>query len=183
MKINMFIANILIHIAVMSSFLTIFFFTIAANQEKNILEEQINFILNSLVGNTLKPFSDTQKDTIKNNLNDTMNKARDNLKSADEKVKKQNNTIIKKAFKFLGILVGIIAVIIIFMGIYFKWNKDNWMFLLISATMGLFFVAAIETLFLFLIAKGYYSVDPRKIKKKIVDKFLDNEKTLPNECN
>ena len=52
-KWSIFFSNIFIHVAVMSLFLTVFFFTVASNQEKLIVENQVNFIMDDLIGNTL----------------------------------------------------------------------------------------------------------------------------------
>ena len=92
----------------------------------------------------------------------------------DEKVKKQNDATIKKALTFVGILAGIIAVLVLFLGFYFKWDAFYIKYLFFSSLFSLIFVAITETAFLFLIAKGYYSVDPNKIKKRIVDNLLKN---------
>ena len=175
MKWSIFFSNIFIHVAVMSLFLTVFFFTIASAQEKAIVENQINFIMDEFVGNTLGPLSESEKEPIKKNLDDKLNNAKEDLKSADKDVENQNNKTIKKAFTFVGIVVAIVAFITIIMGFYFKWNHTYRKFLVSSAIAGLIFVGITETLFLFLIAKGYYSVDPNRIKKHIIDKLLDNE--------
>ena len=175
MKWSIFFSNIFIHVAVMSLFLTVFFFTIASAQEKAIVENQINFIMDEFVGNTLGPLSESEKEPIKKNLDNKLNNAKYSLKSADKDVENQNNKTVKKAFTFVGIVVAIVAVIIIIMGFYFKWNHAYRKFLVSSAIAGLIFVGITETLFLFLIAKGYYSVDPNRIKKHIIDKLLDNE--------
>ena len=175
MKWSIFFSNIFIHVAVMSLFLTVFFFTVASGQEKSIVENQVNFIMDEFVGNTLGPLSDSDKEPIKRKLNAKMDAAKEDLKSADKDVEHQNNKTVKKAFTFVGIVVAIVAVMTIIMGFYFKWDHTYRKFLVSSAIAGLIFVGITETLFLLLIAKGYYSVDPNRIKKHIVDTLLDNE--------
>lgn len=174
MKWSIFIANILVHVGVMALFLTTFFFTIAAYQEGQIVEKQINFILNDFIGGTFKGINDSDKDVIKYYLNQKLDTAHKNLKDEDEKVKKQNDATIKKALTFVGILAGIIAVLVLFLGFYFKWDAFYIKYLFFSSLFSLIFVAITETAFLFLIAKGYYSVDPNKIKQRIIDNLLKN---------
>lgn len=174
MKWSIFIANILIHVCVMALFLTIFFFTIAAYQEGQIVENQINFILDDFIGGTFKGINKSDKDLIKYYLDEKLDAAHQNLKNEDERVKKQNDSIMKKAFTFLGILASIIAVLVIFLGFYFKWENFYIRYLFFSALFSLFFVAITETSFLFLIAKEYYSVDPNKIKQRIISDLFKN---------
>lgn len=174
MKWSIFIANILVHVGVMAIFLTTFFFTIAAYQEGQIVEKQINFIINDFIGGTFKGINDSDKDVIKYYLDKKLDTAHKNLKDEDEKVKKQNDSTIKKALTFVGILVGIIAVLVLFLGFYFKWETFYIRYLFFSSLFSLIFVAITETTFLFLIAKGYYSVDPNKIKQRIIDNLLKN---------
>jgi multisubunit Na+/H+ antiporter MnhG subunit len=169
---SIFISNILLHVGIMALFLTTFFFTIAAIQEKAIVENQINFILDDFLQNTFGPISDSDKKLIKNNLDIELNKVKQDLKKEDEKVKKLNNETTKNAFIFVGIILAVVIVLVLFQAFIFKWNLSNLKFLGFSVISSLIFVAITETLFLFIIAKGYYSVDPNQIKKRIVDNLL-----------
>lgn len=169
---SIFIANILVHVGVMALFLTTFFFTIAAYQEGKIVEKQINFIMDDFIGGTFKGIDENKKKYIKSVLDIQLKKAHDNLKQEDIEVKKQNDTTIKKALTFVGILCGIILIIVLFLGFYFKWESFYIKYLFFSSLTSLIFVAIAETSFLFIIAKGYYSVDPNKIKQRIIDNLL-----------
>ena len=172
MKWSIFFSNIFIHVGVMSLFLTVFFFTVASAQEKAIVENQVNFIMDEFVGNTLGPINESQKEEIKEKMSAKLDTAKESLKSADKDVENQNNKTVKKAFTFVGIVVAIVTVIVLIMGFYFKWENSYRMFLVNSAVTGLIFVGVTELMFLLLIAKGYYSVDPNKIKNKIVDELI-----------
>lgn len=182
MKWSIFFSNIFIHVAVMSLFLTIFFFTVASNQEKSIVENQVNFIMDEFIGNTLGPVDQNEKNKIKQNVNAKMETAKKSLEGADKDVENQNNKTVKKAFKFVGIVVAIVVVIVLIMGFYFKWNIDYRMFLLNSAVTGLLFVGITELSFLLLIAKGYYSVDPNKIKSRVVNELLKDPDSVDSSC-
>ena len=170
---SVFISNIFIHVAVMSLFLTIFFFTIAANQEKNIVEKQINFIVDEFIGNILFPLDNSLKEYIKRKINSKLEDAKNDLKDQDKKVNVQNNKIIKKAFTFALIFLIIVIFIVGITSFYYKWPSHYIYYLIYSNIITLIFVAITETAFLFLIAKEYYSVDPNKIKLKILDKLLE----------
>lgn len=169
---SIFISNILLHVGIMALFLTTFFFTIAAIQEKAIVENQINFILDDFLQNTFGPINDSDKKILKNNLDTELNKVKEDLKKEDIKVKKLNDETTKNAFIFVGIILAVVIVLVLFQAIIFKWNLGDFKFLGFSVISSLIFVAITETVFLFIIAKGYYSVDPNQIKKRIVDNLL-----------
>lgn len=172
MKWSIFFVNILIHVGVMALFLTIFFFTIAQYFEKKIIEDQINFVIDDFVGNSLKPVPDTTKKEIKNEINSAFDKQ--DLSKADESVRKENKKISKKAWIFVGTLLSIIFVIVLTFGFIYKWDRYYLKFLFNSALISLIFVAITETLFMFLIAQNYLSADPNKIKMKIIDTIGEN---------
>jgi len=169
---GIFCVNILIHVGVMALFLTIFFFTIAQYFEKKIVEEQIKFVIDDFVGNSLKPLSPNIKTKLKNQIDNTFSKI--DFTTQDKDVKKQNEIIQNKAWTFVGILVGIIVVIVLIFGFIFKWDNYYLKFLFNSSLISLIFVAITETLFMFLIAQNYLSADPNKIKLKLVQTLIDN---------
>ena len=167
MKWDIFFINIIIHVGIMALFLTIFFFTIAQYFEKKIIEDQIDFVIDDFVGNSLKPIPKTKKDELKKKINNAFNNQ--DLSKADDSVKKQNKKIYDKAWIFVGILLGIIFTIVLICGFIFKWESYYIKFLINSSLISLIFVAITETLFMFLIAQNYLSADPNKIKLKIVE--------------
>ena len=86
---SIFFGNILIHVALMATFLTIFFFTVAAKTEADIVKKQVNFVIDDIIGNTFQ-FIPTEKERkmLVNNLTNKLPGA-DDLKSADEAVQKK----------------------------------------------------------------------------------------------
>lgn len=175
---SIFIFNIIIHVGVMALFLTIFFFTIAVFFEKRIVEKQVDFIIDDFIGNTFKPLSKTQKEYLQDKIINSINK--NDLSQADKQVENQNNSTSKKAWTFVGILVGIIVFITITFGFILKWDKYYVKYLFYSAFYSLIFVGITETLFLFLIAQNYLSADPQKIKLNIIDGLYQH---TCNPCN
>jgi hypothetical protein len=176
---SIFTGNILIHVGMMALFLTIFFFTVAQYFEKKIVEDQINFVIKDFIGNSLKPISPETKTKIKQQVKDIFNKI--DLSKEDKSVEEQNAKIKAKAWKFVGILVGIIAGIVIIFGFIFKWNPYYLKYLFNSAFFSLIFVAIAETLFLFLIAQNYLSADPSKIKLSIINTLVNNRCSSKSE--
>ena len=175
MKWIIFFVNILIHVGIMALFLTVFFFTIAQYFEKKIIEDQIDFVIDDFVGNSLKPVPKTTKDEIKKKIDGAFDKQ--DLSKADESIRKENKKISTKAWIFVGALLGIISVIVLIFGFIYRWDRYYLKFLFNSALISLIFVAITETLFMFLIAQNYLSADPNQIKMKII-KTLDD-----NRCN
>tara|TARA_B100001093_G_C26856077_1_gene1027476 strand:+ start:3989 stop:4573 length:585 start_codon:yes stop_codon:yes gene_type:complete len=169
---SIFITNIIIHVGVMALFLTIFFFTIAVYFEKKIVEKQVDFVIEDFIGNLLKPLSDSDKEKVQNEILSSLEGT--DYTEMDNSVDEQNNKIIRKAWTFVGILVGIIIFIIILLGFYFKWNFYFIKFLGLSSLYTLIFVGITETLFLFLIAQNYLSADPMKIKLNLFETLYKN---------
>jgi tetrahydromethanopterin S-methyltransferase subunit G len=172
MKWSIFIGNILIHVGLMALFLTIFFFTIAQYFEKKIIEDQIDFVIDDFVGNSLNPLSNEKKNDLKKKIDNAFDN--EDFTNADESVKKQNQKISNRAWIFVGVLLGIIIFLVTILGFIYKWESYYLKFLFNSSLISLIFVAITETLFMFLIAQNYLSADPNKIKLKIVDTLAQN---------
>ena len=178
MKWSIFFVNILIHVGIMALFLTIFFFTIAQYFEKKIIEDQIDFVIDDFVGNSLKPVPETTKNEIKKKIDSAFDKQ--DLSKADESVRKENKKISTKAWIFVGALLGIISVIVLIFGYIYRWDRYYLKFLFNSALISLIFVAITETLFMFLIAQNYLSADPNKIKLNILETSVSGLNNLLN---
>lgn len=172
MKWSIFFVNIFIHVAVMALFLTIFFFTIALYFERKILESQVDFIIDDVVGNTFKPLSASDKKKVQIEILSLFDNK--DFSKEDKQVKDSNDKISKKAWTFVGILTGIILVVVVILGFIFKWNFFYLKYLFNSALYSLIFVAITETLFMFLVAQNFLSADPNKIKLKVVETLIKN---------
>ena len=174
MKYSIYFSNILVHVLILSIFLTVFFFTIAVTVEKNIVKKQINFLIDDLLGNILKGLSPEKKNFIKNIINTEKQTTKKN--ESDDLVKKSNKAIIKKCIIFISILVIISFIILINIGIIFKWNLNDIKILVVGAIITLIFVAFTETTFLFLIASNYLSADVNKIENRALNILYNNRK-------
>lgn len=177
---SIFISKILIHVGIISIFITFFFFTIVHRFEKKIIEKQINFVLNDFIDNSFKPVSFEIKNKIKTQLNDAFSKT--DFKKQDQDIKDKNTIIVKKAWTFVGIIVCIIVIIILIFKFIFKWEPFYLKFLFNSSIVTLIFIIITQTCFTFLISQNYLSADPNKIKLNIL-KTLSNNRCDPNNPN
>ncbi len=179
---SIFFGNILIHVALMATFLTIFFFTVASKLEAGIVKNQVNFVIDDIIGNTFQ-FIPTEEER-KVLINNLINKLPDpeDLKSADEAVEKNNENSYNTAIHFLSILLGSVVAILLVMGIVFKWNLQDAKFLFISGIVGLFFVAITEFIFLILIARNFISADPNLIRSQAIKTIVCNSNSKIKNC-
>ncbi len=166
------ITSIVVHVGVLAVFLSIFFFTIAVSVEKNIISDQIEFLVNSLIGNVFSGIPKNDKIIIKNAINSKIDNI--NFKDLDEKTKKNNNKIFNNNLIFIGTLLAFVIVLLTFLS-YVDKEFDSKL-VMFGAIFSLIFVAITETSFLLLIGSNYLSTDPNKIKEKIVDKLYENRR-------
>lgn len=177
-----FFGNILLHVALMATFLTIFFFTVASKIEAQIVKEQVDFVMDDIIGDAFQYIPSEQERTllIDNLTTELPNK--DDLKSVDEAVQKNNEKTFKTAFNFLMIVVGTTLVLLIGMAIIFKWDFQDIKFLLISGIIGLVFVAITEMTFLIVIAKNYISASPNLIRSQAIKTIVCNSNSQLKNC-
>ncbi len=169
---GIFITNILLHVGFMALFLTVFFFTFAQNVEKQIVEEQLNFVIKDFVGNSFKPLDPSIVQDIKHKIDSVFNNL--DFTKQDSDVKKSNKAVFDKAITFVSILFGTILLFALFMSYFNNWDHHYIKYLITSCFSSLIFVAITETLFLLLIAKNYLSADPNQIKLKVVETLANN---------
>lgn len=169
------ICNILLHIMLISAFLGSYFFTIGANLEREVLKDQLNY----LVDTTLQPL----KILVPSVSNDLKNKIKSyNFKldeSADINTAKKNKETVKKAIKAISLffILGLIVIVILAKifdrdgmtyGEFFKKLVKHNLIILV-------FIAVTELIFAFVFAKNYMSLDTNRLKKQIFIS-LDNIK-------
>ena len=174
MNVSIFIINIILHVCLMAFFLTFFFFTIGVSTEKEIVNKQITYLVNDILGNTFLDISPIAKDEIKTIVKNEFSKL--DFTKLDERVKKNNKEIFNKSMMFLT-FIGT-SVLIIFTILYFslKWNINHLKYFGTTIIVTLIFVAISETSFLKLIFSNYLSADPNMIKEKIIETLYKNRK-------
>ena len=167
-----FIVNIIVHVSVMTIFLTIFFFTIASRQEKNITENQINFLLNDSIKDEVSALPEDIKTVLKEKVDSSLDKNNDSLAKQDQDVANNNQKLTDFMTNLLFMILVCTAFFVFIAYYYFKWDISKLQYILISAGITLVFVALTETVFLFLIPSNYLAIDPNKVKYKIINKIL-----------
>ena len=170
------ITYILLHIVVLAIFLTVFFFTYSVTVEKDIVVNQIDFLMDDIFGNFFKGIPQEDKDNITNQLNELMEGSDSAFEQQDDEVIENNNKIIKKSLIFLIIIVAVIVSMITIVFIMKPWTNSNKKQYLIACVVTLLFVGITEVIFLLLIAKNYLSLDPNNLKENIVEELYKNRK-------
>ena len=160
-------SNIILHITLIVTFISIFFFTYGAYIEKKVVDNQMNL----LVQNFTKDMS-----VLPSNVNDAMRTSISNINltdmsKIDARVKKSNEELKKKAFMFIGILFAIGMSIVV--GISLAAGRKYSLVALIAENIGLLIIVALtEFLFATLVLKNYRSADLNIVKKQIVVELI-----------
>lgn len=170
--------NITLHIFILFTFLTIFFFTFLSKVEteninnvtKDLIKSQTSIILSDINDNISKVTPDITQDKI------DLNKLADNLENSSKKdipeLKNNNN-------KLLYISIGIILFIFfIFIGliIYYKVYKKQdigFKHILLENIIIFSFAGLIEYLFFMYVAVKYIPVTPDVLTGSILDNIED----------
>jgi hypothetical protein len=172
------VCNILLHIMLISAFLGSYFFTFGAYLEREVLKDQLNF----LVDTTLHPV----RILFPNMSNDIKQKIKQQKFILDEKADKNseenNKKTVDMAIKFITIFFVIGFIVILFLSkILDKEGLTTMQFLkklFMHNLIILIFIAMTEFIFAFFFAKKYMSLDTNKLKKQIfisLDKIKNTE--------
>ena len=157
MDIN-FVVTILIQVTCMFIFLTVFYFTYASHVEEKIMDSQVNYLIDDLIGSSINFLPDSAKKDIVDKVN-----ALKPDPVADSKIEKNNETIKKKAILTVSIFAGIVFFIITMIS-----NNDLHISkILMEVAVIMVFVALTEFIFLHFFASNWISVDTESIKAKI----------------
>jgi len=161
------IANIILHVTLISTFIGIFFFTYGSHIEENIVKKQVAFLIedNKEVA-SLIPNDSKQK------IIDSINNIKLDLAEDDKKAAEQNKKLLIKAVKILSI------VLVIGIAIVWKMSKMynfNFIHLLKENLIILCFVALTEFSFLTFFAQNYLSIDPNIIRRRCITIIGDNK--------
>lgn len=169
--------DIILYVIVVINVLTILFFTLVKDVEKEIVQTQINNILDSILVDeksldetTLYNGSIPLKQyyiSMKQNLISKLNSIPINQEE-EEKIKKHNNEIFKNSMIFLVIL-NIIGIVIL--TLLWKFNNFDIVYYLKKNFVLGIFVVLTEILFLYIISKNYMYIDKKYIMKKLQEKI------------
>lgn len=173
--------NILIHVAIVSFYLTLFFFIFEHNFKRNIVEKQIDTVIDNFVNKSLKPLPTNRRKDIKKQVNKAFENSR--YEHIDDEAKENNKNVFQKSLIFLFTVLAIVIIISIVLGNYYKWNPKYITFLINSAIVSLIFIAISEISFMFLISRNYTFSDPNNIKYKIIETLANNRCDSSRESN
>jgi len=154
------IANIILHVTLISTFIGIFFFTYASRIEENIVKKQVAFLIEdnreiiSLIPND-----------IKQNLVSKLNDIKLDLSEDDNKTTEQNKKLLLNAAKILSVVLIVGVYIVLKMSHMYNFNFVH---LLKENLIILCFVALTEFVFLTFFVQHYLSIDPNIIKRKFI---------------
>lgn len=164
--------GILMSVALIAAFLGIFFFTYAKTVERKIVVDNVKYTVRDLTENLNIFIPDETSKNIEKQLSEI--KLGD-MSAIDKEVDDANKELLKKAFKFLGIvlvvglgLAGIIA---------YVYNVD-FLTLFVRNLILLAGVALTEFVFLRYVATDFISANPNVIKKTVVEVIMDKQAPL-----
>lgn len=164
-------ADVLLNISVIASVITILFFTIGHQIEKQILYKQLENILRdakeSFIYNYSKPYF---YEELKNNF--------DNYKpdkSIDAQIDENNDKIFKNTLKLVAIMNGSVIFILFILWVVSRhYKKDMKLGYYISKNIILcIFITFTELFFLFYISKQQMYVDSNFVYKYILKRYIN----------
>lgn len=162
------VTSILVHIILVSVFLSIFFFTYATKIESNIVQSQSRQIVKEIVGDVtiLLPKNVSEDVASVVETIQTPDMAED-----DKKATQTNNELKRKVALFIGVwfLVGITIGLFISHAYGFSFSE-----IVRHSLIILFFVALTEYVFLDYFVRNYISIDTNYVKY-IVLKTLNDD--------
>ncbi len=183
MDYNVFFTKILIHIAVMTIFISIFMLTVEQYLEQNIVENQIDSIVDNFITNHFETLTSNEKVEIKKEFLNTIKEK--NFTEKDNAVIKNNKDIQNKAWYLVSIMVIIIIIIIVILGFINNWSLNFLTNLVKNSLFGLFFIIIAQILFKYLVLRNFLLADPNHIKLNIIQTLAKNrcnpcDKTISN---
>jgi hypothetical protein len=159
-------SNSICFVGIMSCLITIIFFTFGKYIEKKIVENNISYLINNLVGDLPKMLNSE----LKKSINDALNSPTKTDEDEKNRVINSNKSLQIKAFISISIILVICLTIsyIIARKINIKFSMVLAQAILLSIGVGL-----IEILFMYFVSLKYIIVDPSQSKKILLDKIFN----------
>ena len=176
-----FIVNVVIQVLCIFIFLSIFFFTYASKVEGEIVQNQVTFLVNDIVGIHLDSLPNAIKQILLAKINNIQVDTPENAQISQQ-IDASNSQIKMKTIKTLGTITTIVVVFVIVCVVlknkgkaYFQ--KLNLPKILKEAGIIITAVALTEFSFLTYLGSKYTSIDPNGIKAHLVGNIING---LPN---
>jgi hypothetical protein len=156
-----YIANIILHVILISSLITIFFFTYAAKVEEEIVKQQVNFIIEDLTDNV---------NMLPENVRQIVRDASEQLTlpdmtELDNKVIDANQKLMKKVIIMVGITLIVGIYIVYMMSVKYNFSFSH---IMKHNLIVLVFVFLTEYCFITYLGKNFRIGDPNFVKKSIL---------------
>jgi len=155
------VASIILHIIIIATFIIIFFFTYGSKLEGQVVKQQMEYIVDDLVGD-IKVVSPEAAETLRKSLEQI---PKPDLEEADRLAEENNSKLRKKAFIFIGIALVVGCGIVYGMSKYFDFALKD---IIIANVISLIAVGLTYFLFSTFFIASYRSADPNFVKKSIL---------------
>ena len=165
--------NISLHILILFSFLTIFFFSFISHLEQKSVDEALTSAINGQVGQLLTKLDGFSQDFINidwKTINDVAEKIQKDAVGALPAVKKNHRKLLIVGISMIVGLFVIFSSIYVYFGVY-KGVNINWKKIVIENLIVFSFVGIIEYLFFTTVASKYVPVTPDLLSKTILDRI------------
>ena len=165
------IINILLISVFATIYIGIFFFSYGKVVEKEVVVNNVNYLINDLTKD-LKLLPKNITTVISNYIGaNTNNIDTPDMIEKDKKVAESNDLLFNKVINISIILLVVTFIVVYYLSTSVNLSSDEIYELIIKSVLLLGCIAIVEFLFLELVIKNYYSVDPNNIKRHIVDKI------------
>lgn len=158
------IADIAINVLFVATFLGVFFFTVAAGIEGEVVKDQVKYLVNDFTSN-LDMLPDQYLNILRNKL---IQSEQPNLTEIDQKVQESNNDVFSTAMMLLTITLVIGLICVHIASRYYGF--DMW-HLLKRNLLILVFIGLTEYTFLMIFGRNYISADPNFVKLTLLNKL------------
>lgn len=151
------IADIIIHIVFISTFIAIFFFTYVSYIESRVVINQINYLVESS-----DSYINALPASVKQALRDSLTKVKIDMVKEDASVDKHNMGLLKLA------VVVLVSLFVVGLGAAMYLAKHEFWSLIKENLIILIFVALTEFCFVTFIALRFMPIDPNRLKRKVI---------------
>ncbi len=157
------IADILLHIILISSFIVIFFFTYASKIEKQIVIRQSTDIVQDVIQSTTSVLPDIAIEELDKTLITQLQPP--DMSTEDAEIDASNKDLLDRTVKTIGVVFAVGLLIVYMMSKIYKFSMTD---LLVRNIIIVSFVAITEFSFLTYFAKNYDTIDSNFVKYKIL---------------
>ena len=165
------LANIILHVVLISSLIAALFFAYGSKVEQQIVKNQTNAIVDDLMVDIHNLVPEDELTRIRPYVQQYL--VAPDMSEQDAKSRKTNHDLIMETVKVLAIMGGVGVALVLGLWAYAHYTKPQYDFslgkLIRDNLISIFFVALTEVFFLTIIASNFKSADPQAVKLQIVN--------------